>query len=54
MRKLQAASETVINGVGKCEEIRERIQAKMATKMEEAKETNEARFMNRVKAAKAE
>ena len=52
MRKLQAASENVINGVGKCEEIRDRIQAKMASKMEEVKETSEARFMARVKNAK--
>ena len=52
MRKLQAASEIVINGVGKCEEIRERIQAKMANKMDEAQETNEKRFMERVKQAK--
>ena len=52
MRKLQAASETVINGVGKCEEIRDRIQAKMASKMEEVKETSEARFMARVKQSK--
>ena len=52
MRKLQAASENVINGVGKCEEIRDRIQAKMANKMEEVKETSEARFMARVKNAK--
>ena len=54
MRKLQAASETVINGVGQCEEIHDRIKAKMAAKMEEAKETNEARFMARVKQAKVE
>ena len=52
MRKLQAASEIVISGVGKCEEIRDRIQAKMAAKMEEVQETSEARFMARVKQAK--
>ena len=54
MRKLQESSEIVISGVGKCEEIRDRIQAKMASKMDEVQCKSEARFMARVKQAKAE
>ena len=40
MRALSASSDKVREGVEKCEEIHERIQDKMANKMEEAKETN--------------
>ena len=40
MRALSASSDKVREGVEKCEEIHERIQDKMANKMEEAKEVN--------------
>ena len=40
MRALSASSDKVKQGVEHCEEIHERIQEKMANKMEEAKEVS--------------